>query len=57
LLHVCFSIVDFPPSRLLTRSVFQDENNIGADGARAVADAMRFNSSVQELWLVRMCCR
>ena len=31
-------------------------NRVG-DGARAIADAMRTNSSVRELHLVRMCCR
>jgi hypothetical protein len=32
----------------------QHDNNIGADGARAIADAISVNSSVQELYLVRL---
>ena len=35
----------------------QRNNKIGADGTRAIADAMRTNSSVQILNLVRLCCR
>ena len=34
----------------------QWSNKIGADGAMSIADAMRVNSSVQELRLVRLCC-
>jgi hypothetical protein len=52
-----FSCVGFPPSPPLIRIISQGGNIIGADGARAIADAMRTNSSVQTLDLVRMCCR
>ena len=40
----------------LALNVSQYNNNIGAEGSRAIADAMRVNSSVQELRLVRLCC-
>ena len=40
-----------------TLNVSQDDNKIGVDGARAIVDAMRVNSSVQQLHLVRLCCR
>ena len=40
----------------LTLNVSQAGNNIGADGARAIADAMLVNSSVQFLYLVSLCC-
>ncbi len=40
----------------LALNVSQSINEIGDDGVRAIADAMRANSSVQELWLVRLCC-
>ncbi len=40
----------------LALNVSQNNNGIGDDGARAIADAMRVNSSVQGLWLVRLCC-
>ena len=40
----------------LTLNVSQGSNTIGDDGARAIADAMRVNSSVQKLHLVRLCC-
>ena len=40
----------------LTLNVSQGSNTIGDDGARAIADAMRVNSSVQTLQLVRLCC-
>ena len=40
----------------LALNVSQDSNKIGDDGARAIADAMRVNSSVQTLDLVRLCC-
>jgi hypothetical protein len=60
-LHVCFSIcfsfAKFPPSPPLIRIISQSDNKIGDVGARAIADAMRTNSSVQWLGLVRMCCR
>ena len=52
-----FSFVEFPPSPPLIRIISQGENKIGADGARAIADAICANSSVQLLNLVRMCCR
>ena len=39
-----------------TLNVSQNNNGIGDDGARAIADAMRVNSSVQTLDLVRLCC-
>jgi hypothetical protein len=54
---VYFSFVEFPPSPPLIRIISQENNHIGAAGARAIADAMRTNSSVQRLNLVRMCCR
>jgi hypothetical protein len=53
--YLCF--VEFPPSPPLIRIISQGANQIGDDGTRAIADAMRTNSSVQELDLVRMCCR
>jgi hypothetical protein len=60
-LHVCFSIcfsfAEFPSSPPLIRIILQGDNEIGDVGARAIADAMRANSSVQKLSLVRMCCR
>ena len=40
----------------LALNVSQRNNKFGDDGARAIADAMRVNSSVQQLWLVRLCC-
>jgi hypothetical protein len=40
----------------LTLNVSQRNNEIGDDGATAIADAMRVNSSVQQLDLVRLCC-
>ncbi len=40
----------------MTPIVPQESNEIGADGAMSIADAMRVNSSVQMLWLVRLCC-
>ena len=46
----------FPVSSLLNRIVSQHSNSIGADGARAIADAMRTNSSVKELYLVSWFC-
>jgi hypothetical protein len=49
--------VEFSPSPSLIRIISQSRNNIGDDGMRAFADAMRANSSVQTLCLVRMCCR
>jgi hypothetical protein len=52
-----FSFVEFPPSPPLIRIISQGNNEIGDDGARAIADAMRTNSSVRALVLVRMCCR
>jgi hypothetical protein len=52
-----FSFVEFPQSPPLIRIVSQGGNNFGDDGARAIADAIRTNSSVQALHLVRMCCR
>ena len=39
-----------------TLNVSQNYTGIGDDGARAIADAMRVNSSVQTLDLVRLCC-
>ena len=52
-----FSFVEFPSSPPLIRIISQYYNDIGDDGTRAIADAMRTNSSVQTLYLVRMCCR
>ena len=50
----------FPPAfavpSVLIRMVSQNNNDIGDEGAKAVADAMRANSSVQKLYLVRLCC-
>jgi hypothetical protein len=57
LFSVFFSFVEFPPSPPLIRIISQSYSEIGDDGARAIADAMRTNSSVQSLDLVRMCCR
>ena len=59
LLDVFFTFVSLNAPFLfqcLTLNVSQDNNKFGADGARAVADAMRVNSSVQTLDLVRFCC-
>ena len=59
LLDVFFTFVSLNVPFLfqcLTLNVSQSSNKIGDDGARAVADAMRVNSSVQTLWLVRLCC-
>ncbi len=33
--------------------LLQDSNNIGDDGAGSIADAMRTNSTVEKLFLVR----
>jgi hypothetical protein len=59
-LHVCFSIIlvvlNFSHLYLI-RIISQSYNEIGDDGTRAIADAIRTNSSVQSLNLVRMCCR
>jgi hypothetical protein len=57
LFQFCFSFVELPPSPSLIRIISQSDNEIGDDGTRAIADAMRTNSSVQALNLVRMCCR
>ena len=46
----------FPASSLLNRIVSQVRNNIGDSGATAIADALRVNSSVKELWLVSWFC-
>ena len=59
LLDVCFTYVSlkFPFCfSFLALNVSQNNNGIGDDGASAIADAMRVNSSVQGLWLVRLCC-
>ena len=40
----------------LALNVSQNSNKFGDDSARAIADAMRVNSSVQGLYLVRLCC-
>ena len=40
----------------LALMVSQSYNDICDDGARAIADAMHVNSSVQTLRLVRLCC-
>ncbi len=59
LLDVFFTFVslNFPfCSALPALNVSQDGSNIGADGAMAIANTMRVNSSVQQLWLVRFCC-
>jgi hypothetical protein len=55
--EIVFSFGEFPPSPPLIRIISQSDNEIGDVGARAIADAMRTNSSVQALGLVRMCCR
>jgi hypothetical protein len=49
---VLFSACIRPYDSPLIHIVSQVQNDIGADGARAVADAMRVNSSVQKLNLV-----
>ena len=59
LLDVCFTFVSlkFPFCfSFLALNVSQNNNEFGDDGARAIADAMRVNSSVQQLNLVRLCC-
>ena len=59
LLDVCFTYVSlkFPFCfSFLALNVSQSDNKFGDDGARAIADAMRVNSSVQQLGLVRLCC-
>ena len=59
LLDVCFTCVSlkFPFCfSFLALNVSQSNNKFGDDGARAIADAMRVNSSVRELRLVRLCC-
>ena len=40
----------------LALNVSQNYNKFGDDGARAIAVAMRVNSSVKWLELVRLCC-
>ena len=59
LLDVFFTFVSlkFPFCfSFLALNVSQGSNEFGDDGARAIADAMRVNSSVQKLDLVRLCC-
>ena len=59
LLDVCFTFLLFFllfSFQFLTLHVSQSGNNIGDDGALSIAAAMRVNSSVQKLWLVRLCC-
>ena len=59
LLDVFFTFVSLNAPFLFqcpTLNVSQSSNKIGDDGARAVADAMLVNSSVQRLSLVRLCC-
>ena len=59
LLDVFFTFVspNFPFCfSFLALNVSQSYNKFGADCARAIADAMRVNSSVQGLYLVRLCC-
>ena len=59
LLDVFFTFVSlkFPFCfSFLALNASQGNNGIGADGAGAIADAMRVNSSVQTLVLVRLCC-
>ncbi len=51
----CFLAV-FPVSSLLNCIDSQGGNNIGVDGAQALAEALRSNSSVQELRLVSWFC-
>ena len=52
-----FVLLNFPFCfPFLTLNVSQGYNKFGDDGARAIADAMRVNSSVQKLNLVRLCC-
>ena len=51
----CFLAV-FPVSSLLNCIDSQGENNIGDDGAKAIAEALRSNSSVQRLYLVSWFC-
>ena len=59
LLDVFFTFVSlkFPFCfSFLALNVSQGNNKIGAYGAMLIADAMRVNSSVQQLQLVRLCC-
>ena len=59
LLDVFFTFVSLNAPFLfqcLSLNVSQAGNKIGDDGARAIADAMLVNSSVQYLDLVRLCC-
>ena len=51
----CFLAV-FPVSSLLNCIDSQGDNNISVDGAEAIAEALRSNSSVQELNLVSWFC-
>ena len=51
----CFLAV-FPVSSLLNCIDSQDNNNIGVDGAKAIAEVLRSNSSVQTLGLVSWFC-
>ena len=51
----CF-LAAFPVSSLLNCIDSQGYNNIGDDGAKAIAEALRSNSSVQTLWLVSWFC-
>ena len=51
----CFLAV-FPVSSLLNCIDSQGYNNIGDDGAKAIAEALRSNSSVQTLDLVSWFC-
>ena len=57
LFSVFFIFVEFPPSPPLIRIISQHHNKFGDDGARVIADAIRTNSSVRMLYLVRMYCR
>jgi hypothetical protein len=49
-------IFPFFSLKFLILNALQSGNDISAGGAGAIADAMRLNSSLQRLDLVRLCC-
>jgi hypothetical protein len=57
-LHFFFRLisffVEFHPSRPLIRIITKEGKTIGADGVVAVAEALRENSTLQRLDIVRM---
>ena len=44
-----FSFAEYPPSPPLIRIISQNDNNIGDDGVRAIADAIRTGADVTTL--------